>query len=117
MNKCVLTNTFDLIGKKWAVPIIFEIYKGKEELKRFNYIKGRLNGITSKMLSLRLKELEESGIISKKVNISETPVKVSYRLTKKGKDFIRVVFEMKKWALIGGKNTVCGKKECRYCEN
>lgn len=114
---CTIYKTADLIGKRWTILILLEIYKGKNKKKRFSELKKKLPGITSKILSLRLKELEKSGLIDKLKDESEFPIKCEYRLTKSGLGFISIIKEIKKWALTYDiKNPECSETECENCE-
>jgi DNA-binding HxlR family transcriptional regulator len=71
----------DLIGIKWTIPILCVLYQGHYQ---FNDIK-KILGMTPKMLSTRLRELEETGYIEKKV-ISDYPIQVHYSLCKDTRD-------------------------------
>jgi len=64
-RKCTVYRVSSLIGKKWMLPILLEI--GKFESRRYSEIKKTVPGITPKILSLRLKELEKEEMISKKI--------------------------------------------------
>jgi DNA-binding HxlR family transcriptional regulator len=98
-DDCTIYSVADLIGKKWTIILILEIYKGNSSSKRYSEIKKHLPQITPKMLSARLKELEKEGFIEKKVDFSSMPVKCEYSLTRIGLEFISVLMHMKKWAL------------------
>jgi DNA-binding HxlR family transcriptional regulator len=80
MKCCPIDNTFKLIGKKFTVLIIRDMMKNKT---RFNQFLDSIEGINPKILSARLKEMEKTGLIKRKV-YSEIPVKVEYFLTEKG---------------------------------
>lgn len=112
-NNCTIYKTADFIGKKWTLLILLEIYKGNNEWKRFNSIKRNLPNITSKVLSLRLKELENEELIkSKKTNESS-----EYSLTISGKEFIKIIQDMKKWALKHKfENKICDFTMCKNCD-
>ncbi|MCD7033507.1 helix-turn-helix transcriptional regulator [Metabacillus sp. GX 13764] len=97
MNSNVCPNiefAFGLLGKRWNGVIIHVLM---DEPKRFKDFSGMIPGISQKMLSERLKELEVSGLIEREV-IPETPVKVIYKLTKKGKGLENVMKEVQLWA-------------------
>lgn len=114
-TNCTIYKTADFIGKRWTLLIILELYKG-EKTKRYSQIRKNLEGITSKVLSSRLKELEKEKLISKKVDAKEFPVKCEYSLTKSGRDFIRIIQDMKRWALKWKvKNKLCGENDCEKC--
>lgn len=114
-KKCSLFEIMNLIGKKWTLMIILEIYKGVG-WKRFNYLKKKIPNITSKILSERLKELEQSKIISRRVREDEAPICVEYKLTKRGDRFIEVIKEMKYWACELNSKKSCCNKDCKNCE-
>ncbi|MEM3372604.1 MAG: helix-turn-helix domain-containing protein [Candidatus Anstonellales archaeon] len=65
LTNCFIIKNLDVLEKKWSIKILLAILKGE---KHFNSIQRRLKKITPKMLSLRLKELEERGLISKRMN-------------------------------------------------
>lgn len=111
-NTCTIYKTADFIGKKWTLLILLELHKGKDEWKRFNTIKKSLPKITSKVLSLRLKELEKEDLIKTKKS-TETS---EYSLSVSGKEFIKIIQDMKKWALKHKfENKVCDSTMCKNC--
>lgn len=112
-NNCTIYKTADFIGKKWTILILLELHKGKEDWKRFNELKRSVSGITSKVLSLRLKELENEGLIKTSKNDESS----KYTLTTCGKEFIKIIQDMKKWALIHKfKNKTCEMMNCKNCD-
>jgi len=114
---CTIYRTANFIGKRWTLLILLELYKGQTKLKRYSEIKKKLSEITPKVLSLRLKELKKEGLIDKKIDTSEFPVKCEYSLTESGEDFIKIVQDIKKWALKWKiKNIVCEKANCKECK-
>ncbi|MBP2031018.1 DNA-binding HxlR family transcriptional regulator [Methanohalophilus levihalophilus] len=116
MKNCTIYNTMDIIGKRWTLCILLELYKGDNNEKQFNELKGMLEGITPKMLSTRLKELEEQGIVNKSVDSTTLPARSFYSLTESGMDFIRIIQDIKQWALAWQiDNPECGMTECKYC--
>ena len=115
-ESCTVYRTADFIGKKWTMLIILELYKGKSCTRRYSELKKSLIDITPKMLSARLKELEKEGLVIKKVDATEVPVKSSYSLTSSGKDFIKIIKGFKKWALKWKlENKLCEKADCGKC--
>lgn len=118
MNKnCTLYKTTDIIGKRWTLLIILELYKGSSKYKRYSEIKRSIENITPKILSTRLKELESYDIIKKKVDSTEVPIKCFYSLTPAGKEFIKIIKDMKKWLLKwGANNKTCSNTECKDCK-
>jgi DNA-binding HxlR family transcriptional regulator len=78
----------EFITKKWVLEIIWELetYKGAN----FNELKRAIKGISSRILSMRLKELERNAIISRTVQNTHPP-KVFYQLSEKGKGFVELM--------------------------
>ncbi|KYC45318.1 MAG: HxlR-like helix-turn-helix [Candidatus Methanofastidiosum methylothiophilum] len=117
MTECTIYNTLDIVGKKWSLLILLELYRGKSKEKRFNELKRGLRGITPKILSLRLSELENQGLINKKIDNSNVPVKCEYSLTESGEDFIHIIQEIKEWGLKWKfNNNACSVTYCKQCE-
>ncbi len=115
-KNCTIYQTASFIGKKWTLLILLEIYKSKDNSKRYSEIKNELPKITPKILSLRLKELEKEKLIKKKIDTSKFPIRCDYSLTKRGDDFIKIIKDIKKWALKWNiKNKVCEETNCKNC--
>ncbi|WP_438449288.1 winged helix-turn-helix transcriptional regulator [Gorillibacterium sp. sgz5001074] len=85
---------FELLGKRWTGLIIQVLLSGP---KRFKDISDVISGMSDRMLSERFKELEAAGIIIRHV-YPETPVRIEYDLTEKGKALQSVMAEVQKWA-------------------
>ena len=85
----------ELIGRRWTGAILRAMMSG---LTRFSDLSGAIPGLSDKMLSERLKELESSGIIERCVT-PVTPVRIEYRLTDKGRDLEAVVNAVAAWAV------------------
>jgi len=83
LKSCPIETTFRIIGKRWTVLIIREILRGHTQFNRFME---NIDGITPKVLTERLRELERLGIIKRSI-VSEYPVRVEYSLTDIGKGF------------------------------
>ncbi len=84
----------ELIGRRWTGAIVFLLLGAPS---RFAALRDAIPGITDRMLSERLQELEKEGILDRKV-IPATPVRVEYSLTKKGLALGTAVTEMAGWA-------------------
>lgn len=113
---CTVNMTVKYLTKKWTLLIILELYKGPDNTRRFSELKESLEDITPKILSERLKELEEEGIVSKNVDTSSFPVKCEYTLTESGLDLIEIVRSIKKWALTWKiDNIPCREQDCKLC--
>jgi DNA-binding HxlR family transcriptional regulator len=85
---------FEILGKRWTGLIIRSLLNGA---KRFSDIQEIIPNLSARMLTERFKELEEYGIITRKV-YPEMPVRIEYELTEKGKELEKVMDEIQKWA-------------------
>ena len=85
---------FELLGKKWTGLIIRTLMSGQ---KRFSDITEAIPNMSARMLTERFKELENEGIVTRKV-YPETPVRIEYELTEKGIALKAVMDEIQKWA-------------------
>jgi DNA-binding HxlR family transcriptional regulator len=83
------------IGGKWKLMIIISIARGN---KRFTEIQRQVNGISARVLSSELKELETNGFIIKKVSVGY-PVSIEYELLPYSQTLEEVVKAMTKWGL------------------
>jgi len=113
-NRCPIFQVADTIGKKWTIVIIQEVsLNGK---KGFNAILQRMGKISPKVLSSRLKDLEQKGVIAKKIVTDKMPVRTSYTLTTKGKELHEIITLLKIWNNKYDKtNLECDKTECVNC--
>lgn len=91
---CAVTATASLIGKKWH-PVIVDRLLSEGPLG-FNALKEAVDGISSKVLSDSLEDLEERGIVTRSV-VSEKPFRVEYALTDRGADLEPVIDTMRTW--------------------
>lgn len=108
--------TVKYLTKKWTLLIILELYKGPGYSRRFSVLKESLGDITPKILSERLKELEEEGIVSKNIDSSAFPVKCEYTLTESGLELIGIIRGIKVWALKWKIDSIpCGEQDCKLC--
>lgn len=87
-------DAFELLGQRWTGLIIRSLLNDQ---KRFSDILATIPNMSARMLTKRFKELEEQGIVIRTV-YSETPVKIEYKLTKKGKDLSKVMDKVQEWA-------------------
>jgi len=83
LKSCPIETTFKIIGKKWAILIIREMLRGTTQFNRFLE---NIDGITPKVLTERLRELEKFGIVRRRI-VSEYPIRVEYEMTDLGKEF------------------------------
>jgi len=84
----------ELIGRRWTGAIVRALLNG---VTRFSVLAETIPGMSDRMLSERLKELEAEGIVERIV-IPETPVRIEYRLTERGLALAGVVEAIGNWA-------------------
>ena len=84
----------DLLGKRWTALIIQQLQEGP---RRYSELAEAIDVVSERMLIQRLKELEQAGVVERRV-IDEQPVRVEYRLTEKGRALGRVVGGLQRWA-------------------
>jgi DNA-binding HxlR family transcriptional regulator len=82
LKSCPIETTFKIIGKKWAVLIIREVFRGTTQFNRFLE---NIEGITPKVLTERLRELQKLGIVRRRI-VSEYPIRVEYEMTDLGRE-------------------------------
>lgn len=90
---CSLKDVLDVIGGKWAMPIIYNLSKGK---MRFKEIERTIEGINTRMLVKELKNLEANGIITREV-FATVPPTVEYALTTKGEKLLPSIRSLHQW--------------------
>lgn len=91
---CPITATANIMSKKWHPVIIHRLLES--EAMGFNDLKREVGAISSKVLSESLEDLEEKGILTRKV-VSEKPFRVKYSLTERGEELRPTVQEMAEW--------------------
>jgi DNA-binding HxlR family transcriptional regulator len=94
-RSCPIEQTFTIVGKKWTVVILRELFFGAD---RFGRIKSGVGRINPKVLSNRLKELEDSGMVKRSVTPGR-PVQIDYSLTEKGRNILPLLFSAAKYSM------------------
>lgn len=92
-KSCSLKEVLDIIGGKWAMPMIYHLSKGK---MRFKELERSVEGINTRMLVKELKNMEANGIITREV-FATVPPTVEYALTQKGKKLLPSIVSLHKW--------------------
>ena len=111
---CPLALAMDIIGGKWKMIILWVLRDG---VLRFSEIKKILPGITQKMLTQQLRELEESGIVSRVV-YPVVPPKVEYSVTVEGQKILPILNQLCDWSTeYANLNSIqytypCSTEEC-----
>lgn len=93
LPKCPIETTLKMLGCKWKVLIIRELLTGT---KRFGELKRSVTGITQKVLTSKLREMEELGLLEREV-YPQIPPKVEYTLTDIGYSLRPVLESLKCW--------------------
>jgi DNA-binding HxlR family transcriptional regulator len=112
LKSCPIETTFRIIGKRWTVLIIRELLKGHT---RFNRFIENIEGITPKVLTERLRELEHLGIIKRRI-VSDYPVRVEYSLTDLGREFESVLLSAASFSMKHMPRTVFKDGRSRMLE-
>ena len=92
-KSCNLKDVLDIIGGKWAMPIIYNLSKGK---MRFKEIERSIEGINTRMLVKELKNMEANAIITREV-FATVPPTVEYTLTLKGEKLLPSIISLHSW--------------------
>jgi DNA-binding HxlR family transcriptional regulator len=90
---CSLREVLDIIGGKWAMPIIYILSKGK---MRFKELERTVEGINTRMLVKELKNMEANGIVIREV-FATVPPTVEYTLTSKGEKLLPSIVSLHNW--------------------
>jgi DNA-binding HxlR family transcriptional regulator len=95
-------DALDVLRGRWKLPIIVSLLFGA---KRFGQISDEINGITDKMLSKELKDLEVNHLVKRTVYDSFPPV-VEYSITPHGKSLEKVIAELGNWGVTHRKKII-----------
>ena len=90
---CPVETTLMMIGDKWKVLIIRELLPGT---KRFNEIQHSIGGISQKVLTQKLREMETDNLLERRV-YAEVPPRVEYSLTELGMSLRPILDSMERW--------------------
>ena len=97
---CPAQEAFKILANKWSLIIIKEL---SGENLRFNRIKKKIEGISSRELSKRLEVLEEIGAVNRNI-ISIKPIMVEYSLTEAGKELTDAIEILHNWTIKNKRN-------------
>ena len=106
---------FDLVGDRWSSSVLFVI---GDDVKRYRDLQKQIPGVSKKMLTQTLRNLEQAGLVARKV-YPVVPPKTEYRLTALGRSILEPVSALADWAVkhqrelrtIQKKRTSVEKKE------
>jgi DNA-binding HxlR family transcriptional regulator len=105
-QNCPIARTLDVIGDRWTLLIIRDLFLGRS---RFNEFRQSTPSISPRLLSERLKRLEDHGLVER-VLLGDYPPRAEYRLTPKGRSIFPVLYAMGDW---GAENLFDGESELR----
>ncbi|MCH5583677.1 helix-turn-helix transcriptional regulator [Shimazuella sp. AN120528] len=93
VQKCSYMRVLEIVSSKWAVLIIAALADGT---KRYGDLRRRIEGISQKMLTQTVRQLERDGLVKRYVHDS-VPPSVEYELTPIGQTILPHLFSMKQW--------------------
>lgn len=93
-KECPIESTLDVIGGKWKVVILYHLMT--DGAQRFSELRRQISGISERMLTQQLRELESDGIVHREV-YPEVPPKVEYSLTEYGTTLRPITEVMSAW--------------------
>jgi len=91
MESCPVSACAEILGGKWTILLVRDLADGRS---RFCELERSLDGISPRTLSLRLRALEEQGIVQRKT-FPEVPPRVEYSLTEKGRALVPIIEDMR----------------------
>jgi DNA-binding HxlR family transcriptional regulator len=92
-EECAVACTADIIGAKWTAVLVHDLSEGP---RRFSDLERALPGISPRTLSERLRALEQEGIVVRQ-SYPESPPRVEYELTQKGKALLPIIEAMRRF--------------------
>ncbi|OLS21310.1 MAG: HTH-type transcriptional regulator YodB [Candidatus Heimdallarchaeota archaeon LC_3] len=117
IEDCSIITATKVLGKKWTIFVLSELLTQKELY--FSELQAQIKGkygenISARVLTDCLSNLEDQRIINRQVKVDTTPVRVSYSLTEKGKDFELIFAILKGWGIKWGgvQQKVCSTFSC-----
>ena len=96
---CPVAATLSVVGEKWSLHIVRDLLL--DGPRRFQDLLESLDGVGPNTLSVRLKTLEDEGVVERRV-YSERPIRAAYQLTRKGQELAPVIGALRDW---GKRNT------------
>ena len=92
---CPVETTLTMISDKWKILIMRDLLPG---IKRFGELKKSIDGISQKVLTTKLRDMEKSGLLSRTV-YPEVPPRVEYTLTELGQSLRPIIKSMQDWGI------------------
>ncbi|CAH1002220.1 putative HTH-type transcriptional regulator YybR [Neolewinella maritima] len=94
---CPVITSLKVIGGKWKPAILYVLQR--DHVLRFGELRGLITGITQKMLTAQLRELQADGLVDRRV-YAEVPPRVEYRLTDYGQTLQPLLSAMASWGAV-----------------
>lgn len=107
LPECPVATAINLIGNKWKPLIIRNLLKGPQ---RYKYLQYGINGISAKVLTDNLRQLENDGLVKREIFTNEIPIKVEYSLTELGEKMRPIINALADWGNIYKKEFYNNKK-------
>jgi DNA-binding HxlR family transcriptional regulator len=104
---CPVCRTAEIVCGKWTLLVIRDLAEGRS---RFCELERSLHGISPRTLSLRLRALEEEGIVERQT-FPEVPPRVEYALTDKGRALVPLIEDMRTYGLTWLFDDSCGRAD------
>ncbi len=92
---CPVEATLEMIGGKWKGMLVYHLLEGTQ---RFNALRRAFPGVTQRMLTKQLRELEAVGLVHREV-FAEVPPRVEYSLTPRGESLRPVIGALERWGM------------------
>jgi DNA-binding HxlR family transcriptional regulator len=92
---CPIASAVDIIFSRWTTPILWQL--NDHGRQRFNDLRGLVDGITAKVLTQRLRQLERDGLVSRTMH-AEIPPRVEYEITDLGRSLAPVFASLVSWS-------------------
>ena len=112
LEKCPLHYAMSIIGGKWKMQIICAL--NNKGTLRYNQLRRKMDGISNTALAAALKELEEEGLVTRKV-YTEVPIKVEYSTTELCDRLMPILESLSDWGeelmIAGGMETASGERD------
>lgn len=91
---CPLREVLARVGDKWSVLVVYNLHGGR---RRFSELKRAIDGISQRMLTLTLRNLERDGLVTREVTPT-IPPRVDYELTRAGRSLLEPLTALATWA-------------------
>jgi len=95
---CPAESTVELIGGRWKIVILWYLFQG---VKRFSELQRALRGVSQKVLTQQLRDMERNGLVTRTI-YAQVPPKVEYSLTPLGLSLKPVVEAIHQWGIAHG---------------